>query len=296
MLPLLLVRCPPGYTLVSMQSALERDFSRVIAGHDHEVDLFGGAVVIARLGHDQIDAHALARELDLIAETVRERTGASASPETLADAISDELFVQRGFRGNREQYGDPRNSYIDQVIERRLGIPITLSLVYLEIAQRVGLECDGIGFPGHFLVRCGGDSGFFVDPFNGGEQPAREDLWQRLDDARTTNFPSTESLLAAVTRRQILQRMLANLSVAYQTLGDAPRWIATLGLRICLEPWNASLFLERGLIRYQQGENALALSDLEHYVEGQDQNLSPHALHLLERLRSESGRGGGADD
>ena len=199
------------------------------------------------------------------------------------------MFGNLGFRGNRERYTDPENSYIDRVIERRLGIPITLSLVYMEIAQRVGLECDGIGFPGHFLVRCGGDDGFYLDPFNAGEQPSRKALEERLEGF-TSDLPSIDSLLAAVTRRQILQRMLVNLCGAYQSEGDAPRWIEALGFRLRLEPWNAALYLERGLLHYQQGGEALALADLERYVGSGNQDLNPRALRVLDTLRQRLGQ------
>lgn len=276
-----------------MEHTPESDFAQAIAGHDHEVDLFGGAVAIARLGRDDVDGHALARELDLIAEAVRERDAERSGPGPLARAVAAELFENLGYRGNRERYTDPENSYIDRVIERRLGIPITLSLVYMEIAQRVGLECDGIGFPGHFLVRCGGDDGFFLDPFNGGQQLTREDLEGRLE-GHTADLPSLDSLLAAVTRRQILQRMLVNLCVAYQGMGDAPRWIAALGFRLRLEPWNAALYLERGLLHHQQGGEALALADLERYVGSGAADLSPRALRVLEDLRMRHGREGGS--
>ena len=275
-----------------MENSPESDFADAIAGHDHEVDLFGGAVAIARLGRDDVDGNALARELDLIAETVRGRGAERAAAPELAGAITAELFQERGFRGNREHYTDPRNSYIDEVIERRLGIPITLSLVYMEVAQRVGLECDGIGFPGHFLIRCGGDDGFYLDPFNAGEQPTREDLEGRLE-GHTSDLPSIDSLLAAVTRRQILQRMLVNLCVAYQGEGDAPRWIDALGFRLRLEPWNAALYMERGLLYYQQGEEALALADLERYVGSGEADLSPRTRGILDHLRLRLGREGG---
>ena len=268
-----------------MENTPESDFARAIAGHDHEVDLFGGALAIARLGHDDIDGHALARELDLIAESIRERVPGRPDAASLTAAVSAELFGNRGFRGNRENYTDPKNSYIDCVIERRLGIPITLSLVFMEVAQRVGLECDGIGFPGHFLVRCGGDDGVFVDPFNAGEQPTRADLLGRLE-GRSSAFPSVDSFLAAVTRRQILQRMLVNLCVAYQGEGDPQRWVAALGFRLRLEPWNAALYLERGLLSFQQGEEALALADLERYVGSGESDVNPRALRVLDTLRS----------
>ncbi|MBH77836.1 MAG: hypothetical protein CL897_06375 [Dehalococcoidia bacterium] len=275
-----------------MENTPESQFVQAIAGQDHEVDLFGGAVAVARLGHEDVDGHALSRELDLIAETVRQQDVQLLSPEELARLVAMELFENLGFSGNREHYFEAENSYIDRVIERRLGIPITLSLVYMEVAQRIGLECEGIGFPGHFLVRCGGPQGFFVDPFNGGEQPTHAELLERLDASGVT-LPSVDSLLAAVTRRQILQRMLINLCVAYQTKGDAVRWIAALGFRLRLEPWNAALYLERGLLHYQQGENRLALADLERYVGSGEQELNPRALRVLDNLRLWLGREGG---
>lgn len=269
---------------------MERElaFAQAIAGRDHEVDLFGGAVAIARLGRDGVDGHALARELDLIAEAVLARAGEGAGAEALAAALDAELFVERGFRGNRERYGDPANSYLDRVVERRLGIPISLSLVYLEIAGRVGLECDGVGFPGHFLVRCGGADGFFVDPFNAGERPTRAALLERLRDYPDATA-SPDALLAAVTRRQILQRMLVNLCVAYRGEDDAARWIAALGLRLRLEAWNAALYLERGLLHYRQGTTALALSDLERYVESGGAAPDPRVSRILDELRAREG-------
>ncbi len=267
-----------------MADTPESEFAQAIAGRDHEVDLFGGAVAIARLGRDRVDAHAIARELDLAAEAVRECSGERARPDDLAAAIAAEIFERRGFRGNRERYADPENSYIDRVIERRLGIPITLSLVYMEVAQRLGLECDGIGFPGHFLVRCGGAGGFFVDPFNAGARPTREELQRRLAGHPGT-APSLDSLLAAVTRRQILQRMLLNLCAAYQGAGATPRWIAALGFRLRLEPWNAALYLERGLLHYQQGAEELALADLERYVTSGEPAPNPRAVRIFDQLR-----------
>lgn len=271
------------------RDAIETAFARAIAGRDHEVDLFGGAIAIARLGRDAVDAHAVARELDLIAEAARARVADGAGAGALAGAVGDELFAGRGFRGNRERYGDPANSYLDRVVERRLGIPISLSLVYLEIAGRVGLECDGVGFPGHFLVRCGGADGFYVDPFNGGERSDRADLLERLRD-RPGDAASPDVLLAAVTRRQILQRMLINLCVAYHGAGDDARWIGAVGLRLRLEPWNAALHLERGLLHYRRGATALALDDLERYVAGADAAPDARVVRLLDELRARGGR------
>lgn len=264
-------------------------FARAIAGRDHEVDLFGGAVAIARLGRDDVDAHALARELDLIAEAVRTRVGEGADADALAGAVAGELFAERGFRGNREQYGDPANSYLDRVVERRLGIPISLSLVYLEISGRVGLECDGIGFPGHFLVRCGGADGFYVDPFNGGERPDRAGLLERLR-ARPGESASPDVLLAAVTRRQILQRMLVNLKGALARRRQFAHAADACSYLLALAPWSFEEQRDRGLLRYEAGNPELALEDLAAYARNApDARDVKHVAALVERIRSEAG-------
>ena len=136
-------------------------FANAIKGADHEVDLFGAAMVIARLGDGDADPHATASRLDVMAEEARSYAGEGAGDDALAHAVEYQLFSVCGFRGNTEDFADPRNSYLDQVVSRRLGIPITLSLVYMEVAQRIGLQCEGVGYPGHFIVRYGSVS---VDP------------------------------------------------------------------------------------------------------------------------------------
>ncbi len=241
-------------------------FSRAIAGADHEVDLFGGAMLIARLGDPDADVHAVASRLDVIAEEVRSYAGERADTHALAHAIEYQMFSVCNFRGNTEDYSDPRNSFLDEVVQRRVGIPITLSLVYMEIAQRVGLECDGIGFPGHFIVRYGGaESGTYVDPFQQGARLDREELLARL---RSLNFGSVrpESLLTSVTRRQILQRMLNNLHIGYRERRDLSRWLGVVELQHRLEPWNAVLLGERGMLHYRLGHLDDAMNDLEAYV------------------------------
>ena len=267
-----------------MTTALEREFAAAIAGRDHEVDLFGAAMLIARLGSRVVDPHRYSRELDLIAEAAADAAADARDDRELAAAVDHELFTVCGFRGNEEGYYDPENSYLDRVIERRTGLPITLSLVYMEVAQRIGLRCDGVGYPGHFLVRCGGPEGFFVDAFHGGRRRERDELLEQLGSGGSG--ANADAFLAAVTRRQILQRMLTNLRVAYRRAGDLERWAAATGLQLCIEPWNASLVGERGLLHYRRGDAELALVDLERYVESGDSEPVPEALSALGDLRS----------
>ena len=273
-----------------MQGEDFNDFSRAIRGTDHEVDLFGAAMIIARLGGHSVDPHGTARQLDVMAEGVLAHAGASATAAALAHAIDYQLFNIYGFRGDTQSYSDPRNSFLDQVVERRMGIPISLSLVYMEVAQRVGLECEGVGFPGHFIVRIGGaEAPEFIDPFQQGARLDRQELLSGLR-AHRLGGAHPEMFLAAVTRRQILQRMLHNLLVIYREQRDLERWYAVLELLLRLEPWNAKIVGERGMLHYRLGRMDEALTDLEAYVSASDEPApSRGALRLLDQLRLQQG-------
>jgi len=269
-----------------MDEGTYSEFAEAVAGPGREVDLFGAAMLIARLSGREVDAHATARELDLIAEAVRERVDPGASDADLVAAIREELVVEREFVGDNDTYNDPENSYLDRVVERRKGIPITLSLVYMEVAERVGLRCEGVGFPGHFLVRCGEPSqNLYIDPFHGGGRVSREALLARLAGA-DLGGASPESFLAGVTRRQILQRMLNNLHALFRERRDLERWLATVELLLRLEPWNGQLVGERGMLHYRLGAPERALVDLERYVGAANPGaVSSGALRLLDELR-----------
>lgn len=264
---------------------MRQAFAAAIAGKDADVDLFGAAMVIARIGNPGADPHATARQLDLIAEAVREQAGDTRDAGALAHAIDHELFVVRGFHGNSGDYGEPANSYLDQVVERRTGIPITLSLVYMEVAQRVGLRCDGVGYPGHFIVRCGNpEAPIYVDPFREGARLDREELLANLR-SYDLQGATPESFLAAVTRRQLLQRMLNNLHTAFRERREPEPWLTTVELLLAIEPWNAALVGERGMLNYRLGRPQQALEDLERYVAATSRTVSAGARRLLDELR-----------
>jgi regulator of sirC expression with transglutaminase-like and TPR domain len=277
-----------------MDSALHRDFAAAITGADHDVDLFGAAMAIARIGNSAVDPHRVAATLDEIAEAVRYQAGGTVDPDRLSQALDHRLFTVLGFRGNATSYADPANSYLDQVVERRTGLPITLSLVYMEIAQRVGLRCDGVGYPGHFIVRCGPpETPIYVDPFHQGARVDREELLAGLR-SRELGGATPESFLAAVTRRQILQRILNNLHGLFREQRDARRWLVVVEMLLAIEPWNAALVGERGMLYYRTGRPELALADLERYVAANERAATPvGALRLLDELRL---RFGGAEE
>lgn len=272
--------------LCVVQDTLVDEFAAAVAGRDEEVDLFGAAMLIARLGNPSLNPHAYAAQLDRFAETAEEHAAGSRRPEDLAAAIDFQLFSILGFEGNSTDYASPENSYLDRVIDRRTGIPITLSLVYMELAQRLGLRCEGIGYPGHFVVRCGepGDA-FYVDPYHQGARLDRAELLSGLQDRQILSA-SPDMYLLAITRRQLLQRMLNNLRMAYRNLGDESRWCTAVDLQLVLEPWNTTLIGERGMLHYRLGDEHAAVTDLEAYV-GANESEAHYAgaTRLLEHLR-----------
>lgn len=295
-----------------MNSGIVHEFSAAISGPPNQVDLFGAAMSIARIGRPEgtaqnVDAHAVARELDLIAEAVREQAGETPDQGALAHAVDHQLFTVLGYHGATDDYNNPANSYLDEVVARRTGIPITLSLVYMEVSQRVGLQCEGIGYPGHFIVRCGRPANpIYVDPYHQGARLDREEL---LAGLRSMHLGGArpETFLSAVTPRQLLQRMLNNLHIIFREQRDIPRWHLAVELLLALEPWSATLTGERGMLHYRLGEPRKALADLERYVAASNALqpggaptpatpgvpiVSAGALRLLDELRLHFGGAG----
>ena len=270
--------------------ALGKDFAAAVAGPDSEVDLFGAAMVMARIGGGPANAESVARQIDLIAESAMPSLGQRTDACSLAQSIDHELFTVRGFHGVTEDYNNPENSYLDRVLERRAGLPIALSLLYMEVARRIGLRCEGVGYPGHFIVRCGEpEDALFVDPFHQGVRLDREELLARLR-GQHLGGASPESFLTAITRRQMLQRMLRNLHLYFRERRDLARWRAVVDLSVRLEPWNAALVGERGMLHYRMGDAALALDDLQRYVEAAaPDSVSTGAIRLLDELRLQFG-------
>src|SRR2546429_942391 len=151
---------------------LREDFAALAAAGER-TDLARAALAIARIAYPDLDPAPYLRQLDDLAAAVRPRLYPQASPEAAVAELAGYLFDECGFRGNQEEYYDPRNSYLNDVLERRTGIPITLSLVLIETGARLGLGIEGVGFPGHFLVRVAGSRGpLLLDPLYGGPPPA----------------------------------------------------------------------------------------------------------------------------
>ena len=177
------------------------------------------------------------------------------------------LFVDYGFRGNTSDYHDPRNSFLNDVIDRRVGIPITLSAIYLEVARRLKFAVQGVGMPGHFVVKCrSGDEEIFLDPFNAGSVLTRQQCRDFIGQMKLEDGQSTERWLRRVTNRQILARMLTNLKVIYLKAEAFDKALMMVDLLVLIEPAAEELYRDRGLLRLQFRQFDGAARDLKRYL------------------------------
>jgi regulator of sirC expression with transglutaminase-like and TPR domain len=189
------------------------------------IDLGRAALVVAQIAYPDLDIDVQLRLLDNMAAEVASRLPAARYPLRIIQTINEYLFQELGFRGNTQNYYDPRNSFLNDVLSRRTGIPITLAVVYLEIARRIDFPMIGIGMPGHFIVQPDfEESDIFVDAFNGGEILFAEDCRQKLRQIYQQEIPVlSPELLPPVTKKQILARMLNNLRGIYLDQRDMGR-------------------------------------------------------------------------
>jgi regulator of sirC expression with transglutaminase-like and TPR domain len=268
-----------------------QEFTRLAALPDKQVDLARAALLIAATEYPGLDIQEQLGLLDSLASVASRRLGDEREPLASVNILSGYLFDEVGFRGNQDDYYDPRNSFLNEVLARRLGIPITLSLVYIEVGKRLGVPLVGVGMPGHFLVRHRDVRDLFVDPFYGGILLSEEECAQRMWQATQSAIPWDSRSLAPIGNRQLIARMLRNLKIIYLRQQDYRRALGIINLLLALEPRNLDERRDRGLVRYRLGDHAQALEDLRAYLSGVPeapgtealQRLVEHLLELLDR-------------
>jgi len=240
-------------------------------------DLAAPAFLIARLEYPHLDPGPYLDQLeemgDAASRRIAEDPGHDAPLVARIDALNKYLFTELGFSGNRDRYDDPRNSCLNEVLDRRTGIPITLSLVYIEVARRAGLRAEGINFPGHFLVRAQQDlhtddpgEGLIVDAFHEGAILSEQDCRALLRGQVGDETVWEPALLARATRRQILVRMLLNLKRLYVQWRSFPQARAVADLLLTISPHAIGELRDRGLLAYHMNDFPAALRDLEKYL------------------------------
>ena len=244
-----------------------RDFRQAIDRPEEKIELGRAALTIALTDYPNLDVLNYLARIDRLAAEVARRLDSEADIYRSLAALNYVLFKQYGFNGNRADYFDPRNSFLNEVIERKTGIPITLSVLYMEVAKRVGLTLDGVGFPGHFLVKCVGDGEeIVIDSFNSGEIKSREDIDKMLADLYGGKVSFHNDFLAPSTKKNILKRMLANLKAIYINRNDLTKSLPVLDRLLILDPDSAEDARDRGVVYLRLECYAQAREDLETYL------------------------------
>lgn len=223
-------------------------FTQVVGRDDFALD--HAALLIGAWDYPERDIELYRDQLDSIARVVAPEVARANGGIGRARAISDCLFERMGFAGNTDDYYDPRNSFLTEVLERKTGIPISLSVLYLEVARRVGVLAQGVNFPGHFLVRVAiEDAWLFLDPFTRGRSLTPADLETLLRKTTTPDAVLEPSVIAAASKRQIVARMLVNLAGIYGRNGDLVRSLDVLERLAVLEPSNPRIARDLAQLR-----------------------------------------------
>jgi regulator of sirC expression with transglutaminase-like and TPR domain len=241
-------------------------FARLVARPEPQIDLALGALLIAGLGRSPIDEDAVLGQLDAIAQRVRIRLDTGDDTTTIVARLHDVLYRELAFRGpTAAEYGDPSNSHFDEVLGRRVGLPISLAIVELEVAARLGLTLVGIGLPGHFIV--GGPDGLLLDPADGGRSLTRDDCQALIRRAVGDGVLFHASMLRPSGRREILARVLRNLRAARLARRDWPAAVDAIDLLLVLEPTDPEHGRDRGLLLGRMGRFGEAVAALRLYLD-----------------------------
>jgi regulator of sirC expression with transglutaminase-like and TPR domain len=240
-------------------------FERLIARPEPDVDLAVGALIIAGLDRG-LDHGPWLGTLDDLAARVRLRSDAGDDAERMLDLLHDTLYRELGFRGlGSIEVTRPRHSWLDRVLTDRVGLPILLAIVELEVAWRLGLALWGIGFPGHFLI--GGPDGLVVDPADGGRRLTRDDCQALLRRSVGERVLLHAGMLRPAPRREILARVLRNLRTARLAARDWPAALGVVELLAIVEPTRPDHVRDRGLLLGRMGRFSASLADLGRYLE-----------------------------
>jgi regulator of sirC expression with transglutaminase-like and TPR domain len=251
-------------------------FAQIVRREDARIDLARACLMIAEDAYPGLDVERYIGEIERMAMRLRARLPQSSSAEEKVVALNQFLYEDLGYWGNTDDYYDPRNSYLNEVIERKTGIPITLSILYMELGRRIGLPLEGVSFPGHFLVRLRLRGGMLVlDPFAGGAPQSEDDLRNRvkrvIPDGVADNLPASElpldQFLEPATNRQILSRVLRNLKGIYREADKPERMLDVLNRMLLVTPGASAELRDRGYVYQRLACYRAALKDLTDYTE-----------------------------
>jgi len=235
---------------------------------DERIDLVRAALTIAQTEYPNVEIDAYHGRIEELARRVKRLVPDLGDPSESIAALNRVLFEEEGFRGNGEDYYDPRNSFLNDVLDRKLGIPITLAVIYMEVARRVGFPLVGVGMPGHFLLKHYDVEGreILIDPFNRGSILTAKDCQRALDEIYGGQMPLQPEFLMAVSRRQVLVRMLNNLKSIYLSVRNFRKALPIVDLILAIYPRSPEDVKQRALLRWSLGQARGALADLDDYL------------------------------
>ena len=265
---------------MNLSGELSARWLELAALPDDAIDLAEGAMLIAAPHRPHLRAEQVTHHLDTLAATARRRLSQAADPLDALHRLMTYLFLEAGFRGNSEAYDEPTNSYLDVVLECRLGLPVTLSIVTLEVGRRVGVPLAGVSFPGHFLVKHMASPDVYADPFGKGQLLTSRDCKDML--ARHSHEEPTwdPAFLEPVSARTILLRMLKNLKAIFVREDNIEAAIIVIDQMLVLAPHLHEELRDRGLLKIRDQAYRPALDDLERYLAMNPADPNHHALQV----------------
>jgi regulator of sirC expression with transglutaminase-like and TPR domain len=214
-----------------------RLFAAEVARPEAEMSMARSALLVAQEEYPQIPVELYLARLDQMAEEAKDRLADETAPMVVLEELLDMLFERRRFTGNKQAYYDPRNSFLNDVLDRGTGIPLTLGMILLEVGWRLGLPLEGVSFPSHFLVRYRGDAlNLLIDPFDGGKVRFEDQAQELLDQLYGGVIRVQDSFLKTATKREMLVRLLTNLKGVYVNVSDHPRALAVVERLLILHP------------------------------------------------------------
>ncbi len=241
------------------------EFLRIAGLPDERIDLAEAALWVAAEQYAGLDVAGYLARLDALAESARPRVLAAQTLERRVEALNRFLYDEQSFRGNRSDYYDARNSFLNEVIDRRTGIPITLAIVWLSIGSRLGLPVHGVGFPGHFLVKCDAPDEILIDPFEG-KRLTRAECEARWRATLGDETPFDARSLAAAPARQTLARVIGNLKQIFLAQQDWPRALACVERILVLQPDAPLELRDRGLLYARMECWSAAIADMRRFL------------------------------
>jgi len=252
---------------LDLTEKIDKDFSQIASLPDDRIDLAHGALLIAKAAYPDLDEPLYLERLDRMASRVKHDMTADLASADIIARINHVLFDEEKFRGNRENYYDPDNSFLNRILDRKTGIPITLSLIYIEVARRSGLDVRGIGLPGHFITALyHADGKIFIDPFNRGEIRTPDDCLEIVRTHVAETSASDPSWLKPVGRKEFLARILRNLKLIYARQDNDVMLFKMIHWILTLQPEAPAELSARAMLYEVMGNPTRAVKDWERYI------------------------------